>query len=917
MPETKEHKRLRGKDGTREDWLRWGPYLSERQWGTVREDYSPGGTAWDYFPHDHARSRAYRWGEDGIAGFSDERQIVCFALALWNGNDPILKERLFGLTNSEGNHGEDVKELYFYQDSSPSHSYMKMLYKYPHAAFPYSDLLEENGRRKGDLSLPEYELLDTGVFAEDRYFDVEVEYAKRAPGDTLVRISATNRGPDAHRLCLLPTVWYRNTWSWRDGTPKPELKAGDDQTIALAHPNGDSWTLVCPEADQLLFCENETNTARVFGAEGSPYPKDGINDHIVSGADTVNPDRAGTKASALYDREVAAGQTVTITLRLAEGSVSGLGASPESVFDDRRSDTDAFYASTLPKGTGEDRQRIARQAGAGMMWSKQFFYYVVADWLDGDDISPPPGREHGRNHEWRHFYSEDIFSMPDAWEYPWFASWDLSFHAVALAQLDLQFAKDQVLLLCREWHMRPDGQVPAYEWAFDDVNPPVQAWAGLKIARYERETYGTFDAAFLRSLFDHTLLYFTWWVNRKDAEGNNLFQGGFLGLDNIAVFDRSSGYLPGGGRIYQSDGTTWVAFFALQLMEIAMELSAENPEYQEFAAKFFQHFVFIADAIDHVTREAGSGVSLWDAEDGLFYDVLKVNGQHLPLKARSLVSLVPMIAAMDLDIKELEDAENGRFRDRLQWFRERQSALLDRVTGGGSKEDENLMLSFLSREDLTRLLQPMLDESEFLSDYGIRSMSKRHEDDPFRIEIEGQTYEAGYWPAESRSGIFGGNSNWRGPIWMPMNYILIDALRVYHKHYGDELKVECPTGSGTMMNLAEVADEISRRLIAIFEVGEDGRRPVFANYAQFDDAPEWKDNILFYEYFHGDSGRGVGASHQTGWTGLVAVLIEEQERRRAAAKPKARATKRRSTTAKPKTRTTKRRPAAAKPKSVK
>jgi len=871
---------------TRADWLRWGPYLSERQWGTVREDYSSGGTAWDYFPHDHARSRAYRWGEDGIAGLSDDKQRLCFALALWNGNDPILKERFFGLTNDQGNHGEDVKEIYHYRDATPSHSAMRMAYRYPQAAFPYSDLIDENARRKGtDPGAPEYELIDTGAFAGGRYFDVEVTYAKAAAGDILIRIAATNRGPDAHRLCLLPTLWFRNTWAWKTGSPKPSLSTVAQGVAQADHPDLPTCRFVCPEADDLLFCDNDTNAARLFGIDGPAYPKDGINDHVIGGAATVNPDQAGTKVAALYDRMIPAGATETITLRLVESrTANSVPKDADKVFAKRQAEADEFHGARLPGDTGADRKAIARQALAGMLWSKQFFQYSVADWLDGDDIAPPPNRQGGRNAAWRHFNAQDIVSMPDCWEYPWFASWDLCFHAVALARADVQFAKDQVLLLMREWYMHPEGQVPAYEWAFGDVNPPLQPWAALRIATYEKEQTGKLDLAFLRSVFDHGLLYFTWWVNRKDADGNNLFQGGFLGLDNIAVFDRSAGYLPGGGRIYQSDGTTWVGFFALQMMEIAQLLSAEDPDKTDFAAKFFQHFVYIADAMDHVTRATNGSASLWDAEDGLYYDVLEVDGTFRPLKARSLVSLVPMIAAAELDVAALEQAENGRFRDRLDWFRREESALLDRVTGGRAAQDGPIMLSFLGREDLARLLQPMLDEAEFLSPHGIRSMSKRHESAPFRIDVAGETYEVAYQPAESRSGMFGGNSNWRGPVWMPMNYILIDALRRYDAHYGDTLRVECPTGSDRWKTLGEVADALSNRLIGIFETDADDRRPVNGDEPLFQ-AEGWRDDILFYEYFHGDTGAGVGAAHQTGWTGLVAVLVEEQARRRAAKGP--------------------------------
>lgn len=878
MTMTAEDQRLQQANSGEKDWRLFGPYLSERQWGTVREDYSPGGTAWDHLPHDHARSRAYRWGEDGIGGISDLSQRLCFALSLWNGRDPILKERMFGLTNDQGNHGEDVKEYYFYQDSTPTHSYMRMLYKYPQAAFPYDDLLRENAHRKATNSAAlEYELIDTGVFDADRYFDVTIEYAKQDVDDLLIRLTVRNHGPETQPIWLLPTVWFRNTWSWSgNGHEKPALSAEGADRIAISHRDLAPMVLSCPGADALLFCDNETNRRRLYGADGPAYPKDGINDHIIHGAASVNPDRTGTKAAALYRRDVPAQGEITVTLRLGPGAAKALGsAAQDALFARRKAEADAFYDARLPAGVPADQRDIARQAHAGMLWSKQFFHYVVSDWLDGDEVPPPSERQNGRNREWRHFYAEDVISMPDKWEYPWFASWDLCFHTVVLARTDLAFAKEQVLLLSREWYMRPDGQVPAYEWAFGDVNPPVQVWAGLKIAEYEQRTTGTLDTAFLRRLLDHGLLYFTWWVNRKDAEGNNLYQGGFLGLDNISVFDRSSGYLPGGGRLYQSDGTTWVGFFALQMMQAARLLAKAEPDHHELAAKFFQHFTLIADALDHLGRESQGNANLWDEEDGLFYDVLRVGEQFLPLKARSLVSLIPMIAVADLDLGELEAAENASFAERIRWFRARQSDLFGRIANEEGAEESALLLSFLSRDKLARMLRPMLDPDEMLSDYGIRSLSRRHDAAPFRIEVAGQSFEAGYQPAESHSGMFGGNSNWRGPIWFPINYLLIDALRRYHAHYGDDFTVECPTGSGQMMTLDQVADDLSRRLVSVFERRADGTRPVFGGTAKMQSDPAWKDNILFYEYFHGDLGAGVGASHQTGWTGLVAVLIED------------------------------------------
>lgn len=775
MPQlNEEDRRLAAAWNDEEPWLRWGPYLSERQWGTVREDYSPYGNAWEYFPHDHARSRAYRWGEDGLAGISDHHQILCFALALWNGNDPILKERLFGLTNSEGNHGEDVKEYYYYLDNTPTHSWMRYLYKYPHKAYPYGDLVAENARRKAsDPHALEYELIDTGIFDEDRYFDIMVEYAKRSPDDLLIRITAVNRGAEPAPLWLLPSLWFRNSWSWRRNSPKPRIAAASG-AIDAEHRTLGRRRLVCPGADDIYVVDNETNLARLYGVNGLAYPKDGINDRVVHGSDTVNPSRQGTKAAALYQQTVGAGQSLTVTLRLTDAAAArDLGPDADGVFAARLREADAFYASRIAPELSDDRKAIARQAFAGMLWSKQFFHYVVEDWLEGDEFAPPPERQHGRNKGWRHFYSEDILSMPDKWEYPWFASWDLCFHAVALARLDLNFAKEQVLLLTREWYMSPDGQVPAYEWAFDDLNPPLQAWAALKIAEYELETYGTRDYNFLRRVFNHGLLYFTWWVNRKDAEGNNLFQGGFLGLDNISAFDRSSGYLPGGGRLYQSDGTTWVGFFALQMMEIASELAKDNPAYLDFAAKFFQHFVYIANALDHVGRASNGQAALWSDEDGLFFDVLRIGDSFIPIKIRSLVSLLPIIAVASLDLNAIAQADNLMFAKRIRWFRDQQRDLLDRAT---QSSDGRLLLSFLDRTCLERLLGPMLDEQEFLSPFGIRSLSRGHADQPFRTTVAGENLDVSYWPAESGSGMFGGNSNWRGPIWAPANFLIIDAL---------------------------------------------------------------------------------------------------------------------------------------------
>jgi hypothetical protein len=874
--DTEEDRRLHAAWNGETAWLRWGPYLSERQWGTVREDYSPHGNAWDYFPHDHARSRAYRWGEDGLAGVSDDKQHLCFALVLWNGRDPILKERLFGLTNDQGNHGEDVKEYYFYQDSTPTHSSMRYLYKYPQRAYPYNDLVAENGRRKAtDPGALEYELLDTGVFDEDRYFDVAVEYAKRGPEDLLIRITATNRGPEAETIWLLPTLWFRNTWSWRSGAARPRLRAaGIPGVVDAEHAVLGHRRFLCPEAADLWFCDNETNSARLYGVDGPPFPKDGINDRLVHGRETTNPEPVGTKVAALHTRRLEPGATATTVLRLTDDLTAlDAGQDEPEVFKKRRAEADAFYATRIPETLSEDQRAVARRAYAGMLWSKQFFHYVVEDWLAGDELAPPPERRHGRNKDWRHFYSEDILSMPDKWEYPWFASWDLCFHTVALARVDLGFAKEQILLLTREWYMSPDGQVPAYEWAFDDVNPPLQAWAALQIADYEMKTYGTRDVEWLRRVFGHGLLYFTWWVNRKDADGNNLFQGGFLGLDNISAFDRSSGYLPGGGRLYQCDGTTWVGFFALQMMELACEIAKEMPDYLEFAAKFFQHFVYVADALNHVGRESEGAAALWSEEEGLYFDVLRVGDSFVPIKVRSLVSLMPLIAVAPLDLHAIQGAGNRFFAERIEWFRRQELALLEGAVE--AHEDGRLLLSFLSRERLERLLTALLDETEFLSPYGIRSLSRRHADQPFATTVAGERLEVAYQPAESGSGLFGGNSNWRGPVWAPSTFLVIDALRRYYEYYGEELTVECPTGSGRRLTLAAVADEIATRFAALFARGADGRRPVFGGAERFQNDPTWRDELLFYEYFHADNGAGVGASHQTGWTGLVAVLLEQ------------------------------------------
>jgi hypothetical protein len=874
---TQEHWRLEEDQSKQQHWKRWGPYLSERAWGTVREDYSPYGTAWDYFPHDHARSRAYRWNEDGLLGISDRHQRICFALALWNGRDPILKERLFGLTGNEGNHGEDVKEYYFYLDSTPTHSYMKGLYKYPQAAFPYTQLVEEN-RHRG-RSEPEFELVDTGVFEDDRYFDVQVEYAKAACDDMLVRVTISNRGPDEATLAVLPTVWFRNTWSWGTDVMPPSLAAVGASTIELREPKyGRRW-LHCDGRPQLLFCDNETNTSRLFSLDGAAHPKDAINDAVVHGrVDAVNPAHVGTKAAAHYRMSVPARGSVTLKLRLSDMTTDGFEGGPfrdfDEVFAERVREADEFYATIIPASLSRDEQQVMRQSLAGVLWSKQYYHYVVRDWLQGDEAqpAPPSDRRRGRNREWRHLYNADVISMPDKWEYPWYAAWDLAFHCLPLALVDSQFAKDQLLLMLREWYMHPNGQLPAYEWAFGDVNPPVHAWAAWRVYKIEKKRRGTGDRAFLEKVFQKLLLNFTWWVNRKDAEGNNVFQGGFLGLDNIGVFDRSAA-LPTGGHLEQSDGTSWMAMYCLNMLAIAMELAGENPAYEDVASKFWEHFLYIANAISH---RGADGVDLWNEEDGFFYDVLHLpSGDHLPLKVRSMVGLIPLFAVETLEPELLERLPG--FRRRLEWFIDNRPDLTKHVACMRSTGSaERRLLAVVDRDRLTRILQVMLDESEFLSPHGIRAISRHHLEHPYVLPVNGHEHRVAYEPGESTTGLFGGNSNWRGPVWFPVNFLLVEALQKFHHYFGDDLLVECPRGSGRRMNLWEVADELSRRLTSIFLAKADGTRPVFGEQALFQRDPQWRDHVPFHEYFHGDTGAGIGASHQTGWTALVAKLLQQQ-----------------------------------------
>jgi hypothetical protein len=876
-----EKLRLANDKTGKEKWRMWGPYLSERQWGTVREDYSAWGGAWDYFPHDHARSRAYRWGEDGIAGFSDDHQNLCMSLALWNGNDPILKERLFGLTNSQGNHGEDVKELYYYLDATPSHSYLKMLYKYPQAAYPYSRLEDENRRRGKELG--EFELLDTGLFDDDRYFDVFVEYAKGAPDDILMQITAHNRGPERAPLTLLPQLCCRNTWSWRTAVAKPTL-VGRAGGVDIQHPQLGKFRLDVDSASTLLFCDNETNPRRLFGAkEASGYFKDAFHEYVVQGKrDAVNPEQTGTKVGALYETNVAAGGAVTVRLRLAPAKGTATTFLPfadfDAVFTQNRREADEFYAELQQQIADPDAKLVQRQAFGGMIWSKMFFHYCVNDWLDGDPLQPPPPaeRKEGRNREWRHLETADVMSMPDKWEYPWFAAWDLAFHCISFAVIDCEFAKAQLTLLMSDTFMHPNGQFPAYEWAFGDVNPPVHAWAAWRVfqidrkQRWETDPANTGDIEFLTCMFDKLLLNFDWWVNRKDTQGRNIFQGGFLGLDNIAAFDRSS-TLPSGAFINQADGTSWMAMYCLNLLRIAIELSLHNPAYEDMATKFLEHFLMIAGAINGISQDMRG---LWDEADEFYYDQLVFpNGSIVPMKVRSIVGLTPLFANQVLEPETLKRLP--KFSARLEWFLEHRPQLASLVSNWQSPgQGDRRLLSLLRGHRMKGLLRHMLDESSFLSDYGIRALSKIHERAPYCLDAAGTHREVCYWPAESLNGLFGGNSNWRGPIWMPINFLIIEALQRFHYYYGDDFKVECPTGSGKFLTLLEVADELGRRLSRLFLNGADGQRPVLKYHAKLAGDPYFRNYVLFHEYFHGDTGRGVGASHQTGWSGLVAKLLQ-------------------------------------------
>ena len=867
-----ERERLRAADEDREPWRLWGPYLSERQWATVREDYSEGGTAWEYFPHDHARSRAYRWGEDGLLGISDDESWLCFGLALWNGVDPILKERLFGLTGNQGNHGEDVKEYYYYLDSTPTHSYMKGLYKYPQRPFPYQQLIDENANR-GKLE-PEFELIDTGIFDDDRYFDVFVEYAKAGPSDVLVRITVENRGPEAARLHVLPQLWFRNTWSWGIDNRKPALRADKSEGVieATHHGLGTYW-LACEGGPPLLFTDNETNAERLWDEpNASPHVKDAFHEAVVDGrADALNAEQTGTKAAAHYRLEVQPGKAETIVLRLSSERHAQPFADASLIFRERIVEADAFYAQLARPGANDDERLVQRQAFAGLLWSKQYYEFDVDRWLDGDPAgpAPPAARRDGRNAGWRHLNTSQVLLMPDKWEYPWFAAWDLAFHCVPMSVLDAEFAKKQLLDLMREWYMHPNGQIPAYEWAFGDVNPPVFAVAARRVFQLEREFTGNADYAFLEKAFHKLMLNFTWWVNRKDSEGNNVFGGGFLGLDNISVFDRSQ-ELPGGGHLEQSDGTAWMGQFCVSMLAIALDLAAENPVYEDIATKFFEHFMYICGALNDI---GGTGSALWDEDDGFFYDLIHFpDGSTERLKVRSLVGLIPLLAVAVVNVPQMQKLPE--FRKHVEWFIEHKpelASLISRWHEGGM--GDRRMLALVHGDRMRSLLARMLDPDEFLSDYGIRALSRVHLEHPYAVDVDGTRHEVRYEPAESSTGLFGGNSNWRGPIWFPVNFLIVRALERYYTYYGDGFKVEHPTGSGQMRSLLEVAQDLQQRLINIFLRDERGRRPVFGGAEKFQTDPNFRDHVLFYEYFHGDNGAGIGASHQTGWTALVAQLM--------------------------------------------
>jgi hypothetical protein len=872
--ETTEQKRLNQTRETGIPWKKWGPYLSERQWGTVREDYSHDGNAWDYFTHDQSRSRAYRWGEDGLAGISDDKQRLCFAIALWNGRDPILKERLFGLTNSEGNHGEDVKEYYFYLDSTPTHSYMKYLYKYPQAVFPYNNLVETNRRRSREEF--EYELLDTGVFDEDRYFDVFVEYAKADPEDILITITVHNRGPEAATLCLLPTLWFRNTWSCGKEETKPVLREGKDGSIVASDSKLGDRTLQCQGNPELLFTENETNTARLWGqTNASPYVKDAFHNYLVSNKeDAVNPAKMGTKAAALYRLNILAGASQIVRLRLSAQPSDEPFRNFDQIFASRFAEANEFYDRVTPRSLNEDERRVHRQAVAGMLWSKQYYYFDLDKWLQEHKAHPLVGENarNIRNAEWFHMLNSDIISMPDKWEYPWYAAWDLAFHTLALSLVDFDFAKDQLLLMLRNLYAHPNGQIPAYEWNFSDVNPPVHAWATLFLYNIEKEL-GRSDLRFLERSFQGLMQNFNWWINRKDPQGKNVFAGGFLGLDNIGVFDRSA-HLPTGGHLDQADGTAWMAFYCQNMLEMALILTEYDTMYEDIAFRFLQHFLWITYAMDRI---GDNHDEMWDSTDGFFYDLLRLpNGDAMRLKVRSMVGLLPLCASTVLKPNSLMTS-HPRLTELVDLFKQRHPDLLKHIAPADGKfigYANRRLMSVCNKEKIERILRYMLDENEFFGPYGIRSLSHHHLEHPFVFHLEGQEFKVQYLPAESNTGMFGGNSNWRGPVWMPVNGLLLRALLNLYQFYGDDFKVECPTGSGKYMTMFEVAKELARRLSSIFLRDASGKRPVYGGSKKFQEDPHWRDYILFYEYFHGDNGAGLGASHQTGWTGTIARVLD-------------------------------------------
>ncbi len=868
------------------DWKLWGSYVSERAWGTVREDYSADGSAWDYFPFEHSHIRAYRWNEDGIAGICDRKQNICFAVSLWNGQDAVLKERLFGLAGPKGNHGEDVKEYYYYLDNTPTHSYMKFLYKYPHAAFPYRDLYEENARR--DKSQPEYELIDTGIFHEDKYFDVYIEYAKAGVDDMCVRITAINRGNEAAPLHILPTAWFRNSWSWSNDVEKPHMQQADIDAagisaVQMKQPGADVFWLLSEGDSEMLFTENETNCEKLCNSQSaSVYTKDGINDFVVhNDAEAVNPELNGTKAAVHYAMTIQPNSQKEIFLRL-----SGQAAALEqnfparqdfiedcrSIFTKRIAEANEFYAGVIPANLSGDAKNVMRQSLAGMLWAKQYFHYVVKNWLEGDPASPPPPKQRlsNRNSEWKHLYNDDIISMPDKWEYPWYAAWDLAFHCIPLSLVDSEFAKQQLILLLREWYMHPNGQIPAYEWAFGDVNPPVHAWAALRVYKIEAKQKGVADRDFLERVFHKLLLNFTWWVNRKDDEGNNVFEGGFLGLDNIGVFDRSKP-LPNGASLEQSDGTSWMAMYCLNMLAIALELARNDKTYEDVASKFFEHFVYISDAMNNVGNEQ---TELWDEHDGFYYDTLHLEGHQFPIKLRSMVGLIPLFAVETLEADWLRDLPD--FRRRTEWFLKNRAEVTDKIACmQESGQNDRRLLALVNKGRMRRVLETMLAEDEFLSDFGIRSLSKFHEDCPYFLMMDGMEHRVEYEPGESCSGMFGGNSNWRGPIWFPLNYLLIESLQKFDYFYGADFKIEFPTGSGQELTLWEVSQQLEKRLSSIFLKDENGDRPAYTGTEKFQTDIHFRENLLFHEYFHGDNGKGLGASHQTGWTGLAGKLLKQ------------------------------------------